>query len=102
MSRNALPVDAGLARIDALLDQPADELLGPPLDLALDQRVGHVERDPRGQLPQQVVAHLALGGALGLAPADPARTRGPQRLERLELAEILGELVVERRAPRAS
>src|SRR5262249_48663926 len=40
-----LPVDVRLHRIDLLIDQPPDELLNTPIDLALEQRLRHIERD---------------------------------------------------------
>ena len=38
-----VPVDARLPRVDVLIDQPARELLEPPVDLALDERGRHLE-----------------------------------------------------------
>ena len=90
-----LPVDAGLPRVDVLVDQPAREVLEAAIDLALDERGRHLERHPRGELLHQLArARRARPRAAprardprGRAPAAPSSV--------LELAEILGELVVE-------
>ena len=86
-----------LHRIDLLLDQPADELLDAAVDLAIEQRRRHVERDARGELAQQVAARSRA------RPRASPRARGRRApasrsaSSDSNVAEILRELVVERR-----
>ena len=54
------PVDVRPHRVHLLLDQAADELLDAAVDLALQQRRRHIDAHARGQLLQQLAAHLAL------------------------------------------
>ena len=75
------PVDVGLARIDALIHQPARELLEPAIDLAIDERLGHRKRHPCRQLLQHVGAHLAFGRLARFALEILAHA-GAQRVER--------------------
>ena len=51
---------SGLRRIDLLIDQAPDELFDAPVDLAIDERLRHVERDARGELLHQRGAYVAL------------------------------------------
>ena len=84
-----------LHRVDLLIDQAPDELLDPAIDLAIEKRLRHVELDARGQLLHQVAAHFALGFVFRLVLQILAHAL-PQRVERVELSQVLGELVVER------
>ena len=52
------------------------EVLDPAVELPLDERLGHVEGHPRGQLLQQVAARRRARPSARLRAADPARTRG--------------------------
>ena len=60
------PVDAGLSRVDVLLHQLPGELFEPPIDLALGQRRGQVERDALGELLEDLAAKLSRGVLVGL------------------------------------
>ena len=88
-----------LHRIDLLIHQPADELLHPAIDLAVEQRCRHVEGDSRGQLFEQLAAHFTLGLVPGLV-LEIALDARAQRVEVLELPHVLRELVVELRHER--
>ena len=46
------PVDVHLHRIDLLIHQAAHEIFHAPVDLAIEERGGDLERDPRGELLQ--------------------------------------------------
>ncbi len=92
----ALPVDVRRARIDLLIHQAAREVLEPPIDLAIDERRRRRERQARRQLLQHVVTHLMIRRVRRLVleiGADP----GAKRLERVEVSQILGQLIVQRR-----
>ncbi len=89
-----VPVDARLPRVDVLVDQPARELFEAAIELPLDERGRHLERDARSELLHQRRANLPLGGVPRLVLEVLANAR-LQRIERLEVAEILGELVVQ-------
>ena len=95
-SRNSCQSMFGLHRIDALLHQPAHELLEPPIDFLLDQHVGR-RLHAAGQLLQQVVPHLVVGLVLGLVLQVLAGSRSRSASSVSELAHFLRELVVERR-----
>ena len=87
-----------LARIDPLIDQAAREIFDAPIDLAIDERCRHGEGDAGGEFLQHVVRTWR-----SVASRASARDRahaGTQRVERLEFAEVLRELVVERRTTR--
>src|SRR5688572_20993499 len=91
-----VPVDAGLAGIDLLLHEPAREVLDAAVDLALDERGGRVERHAGSELLHEPGAHLALGAVTRFVLEILPHARA-QSLEAVELAEVLRELIVERR-----
>ena len=88
------PVDARLVRVDLLVEQPVRELLDAPIELAFDQRGRQLERHPRRERLHQLRAHVPVRGVSRFVRQIVAHPRA-QRVERLELAEILRELVVE-------
>jgi hypothetical protein len=65
-------------------------------DFALDERRRHLEGQARGELLHELGTHLALGRVLRLVLEVLADARA-QRVERVELTEVLRELVVELR-----
>ena len=77
-----------------LIHQPPREVLEAPVDLALDERRRHLERHARRELLHELGAHLALGRVPRFVLEILAHPRA-QRVERVELAQILRELVVE-------
>ena len=93
-----VPVDVGLPRIDLLLHQAARELLEPAVDLALDQRARARANGTRAASCFSTVARAprARPRAAASCSRSCAHARA-QRVERLEVAQVLGELVVERR-----
>ena len=91
------PVDVGLHRIDLLIDQPPDELLDPPIDLAIEQRRRHVEGDARGELLQQFAAHLALRLVRRLVLEVLAAPASRSASSDAKSPDVLRELVVQLR-----
>ncbi len=88
------PVDAGLPRVHILLHKLTGELLEPPIDLALDERDGELERDALRELLQHLAAKLSRDVLLGLGLQIGANAVA-QRGDRVELAHVLRELVVQ-------
>ena len=95
-----VPVERHLPRIHPLMRQLVDELLQPPIDFPAHQRLRRVAVDPARQLLQQVLAHVAVLVPLRFA-RQPLLHERPQRVQRV-VAQVLGELVVERRQDLAS
>ena len=94
LSRKAAPVDAGFVGVDLLLGEPVRELLDAPIELALDQRRRDFEWHPCRELLHQLAPDLQVRGVPRLVLQILADA-GPQRVERLERPQVLGELVVE-------
>ena len=89
-----LPVDVHLHGIDLLIHEPPDELLHAPIDFAIEQRRGDVEGHTGRELLQQLAARVALRFVRRLLLEVGAHPR-PQRVEVLEVPEVLRELVVQ-------
>ena len=92
-----VPVDAGLPRIDLLLDQPPRELLDPAVQLVLHQHARAPRTAPAcASCASRSRAHLAVGLVRRLVLEVLPHARA-QRRQRVEVAEVLRELVVQRR-----
>ena len=91
----------GLARVDVLIHQPARELFEPAIDLALESEAGTSNGTRAASCFISSRAHVALGRVPRLVLEILPHARA-QRVERLEFAEVLRELVVELRAARGA
>ena len=85
-----------LPRIDVLIHQAPRELLGAAVELALHERLGNVDRDARRELLHQIAAEISVGFGFRLA-LEILQHALAQRLQRLEIADVLRKLVVQRR-----